>query len=85
MKPILHGKGDNWDKLDLVSSVIEVSASANEFAGPAIAKLIYGLSHSGRSSWRSIMIKIRDEVGDSTFGVSGVRDNCFTPDGSRCD
>ena len=23
-------------------------------------------------------------VGDSTFGVSGVRDNCFTPTGTRC-
>ena len=27
---------------------------------------------------------VRDAVGDSTFGVSGVKDNCFTPTGSRC-
>jgi len=27
---------------------------------------------------------VRRNVGDSTFGVSGVRDNCFTPSGSRC-
>jgi hypothetical protein len=27
---------------------------------------------------------VRNSVGDSTIGVSGVRDNCFTPTGSRC-
>jgi hypothetical protein len=43
VRPILHGKGDNWDKLDIMQSVVEVSATANEFAGPAIAKLIYGI------------------------------------------
>ncbi len=84
IKPILHGKGDSWAKLDMVSSVIEVTASANEFAGPAIAKLIYGIQYNGRSSWRNILLNVRNSVGDSTFGVSGVRDNCFTPSGSRC-
>ncbi len=84
VKPILHGKGDSWAKLDIVSSVIEVTASANEFAAPAIAKLIYGIQYNGRSSWRNIMLTVRNSVGDSTFGVSGVRDNCFTPNGSRC-
>jgi hypothetical protein len=84
VKPILHGKGDSWAKLDLVSSVVEVTASANEFAGPAIAKLVYGIQYGGRSSWRNILLTVRNEVGDSTFGVSGVRDNCFTPSGSRC-
>lgn len=84
VKPILHGKGDSWDKLDVLSSVVEVTASANEFAAPAIAKLIYGVQHNGRSSWRNILLTVRNSVGDSTFGVSGVRDNCFTPSGSRC-
>jgi hypothetical protein len=84
VKPILHGKGDSWAKLDILSSVIEVTASANEFAGPAIAKIIYGLEHNGRSSWRNILLTVRNNVGDSTFGVSGVRENCFTPNGSRC-
>jgi hypothetical protein len=84
VKPILHGKGDSWAKLDIVSSVVEVTASANEFAAPAIAKIIYGIQYGGRSSWRNIMLTVRNNVGDSTFGVSGVRDNCFTPNGSRC-
>jgi hypothetical protein len=79
VKPILHGKGDSWAKLDVLSSVVEVTASANEFAGPAIAKLIYGLEHNGRSSWRNILLNVRNSVGDSTFGVSGVRDNTFKP------
>jgi hypothetical protein len=30
------------------------------------------------------MLSVRNSVGDSTFGVSGVRDNCYTPNGSRC-
>jgi hypothetical protein len=84
VKPILHGKGDSWAKLDIMSSVVEVSADANMFAGPAMAKLIYGLEHNGRSSWRNILTTVRTNVGDSTFGVSGVRENCFTPNGTRC-
>ena len=84
VKPILHGKGDSWAKLDLMSSVIEVTANANEFAAPAIAKMVWALSHGNRASWRDILTTVRSNVGDSTFGVSGARDNCFTPTGSRC-
>jgi hypothetical protein len=83
VKPILHGKGDSWDKLDVMSSVVEVSASA-PVGGPAIAKIVYGVEHGGSSSWRDILLTVRNSVGDSTFGVSGVRDNCFTPSGTRC-
>jgi hypothetical protein len=84
VRPILAGKGGNWAKLDLMSSVVEVSASANEFAGPAIAKILYAVEHGGKSTWRQILLTVRTNVGDSTFGVSGVRDNCYTPTGSRC-
>lgn len=84
VRPILHGKGDSWAKLDLMSSVVEVSATANEFAAPAIAKIVYAIEHGGKSTWRQILLAVRTNVGDSTFGVSGVRDNCYTPTGSRC-
>lgn len=79
VRPILHGKGDSWAKLDLMSSVVEVSATANEFAGPAIAKMVWAIEHGGRSSWRQILLTVRTNVGDSTFGVSGVRDNAYRP------
>ncbi len=79
VKPILHGKGDSWAKLDIMSSVVEVTADANMFAGPAVAKLVWGIEHGGRSSWRSVLLTVRNAVGDSTFGVSGVRDNRFKP------
>lgn len=79
VKPILHGKGDTWAKLDIMSSVVEVSASANEFAAPAIAKIVWALDHGYKASWRSILLPVRNSVGDSTFGVSGVRDNKFKP------
>ncbi|MBA3541606.1 MAG: hypothetical protein H0T79_18475, partial [Deltaproteobacteria bacterium] len=84
VKPILSGKGGSWDNLDIMSSVIEVTASANEFAGPAIAKLVWALEHGNRASWRTVLTTVRNSVGDSTFGVSGVRDNCYSPYGSRC-
>jgi len=84
VQPILHGKGDSWDKLDIMSSVIEVTADANDFAAPAVAKMIWALEHGNRASWRSVLLQVRNSVGDSTFGVSGVRDNCFTPGGPRC-
>lgn len=84
VQPILHGKGDSWKKLDIMSSVIEVTADANDFAAPAVAKLIYAIEHGKRSSWRSVLLTVRNAVGDSTFGVSGVRDNCYAPGGSRC-
>jgi hypothetical protein len=79
VQPILHGKGDSWDKLDIMSSVVEVSASANEFAAPAIAKMIWALDHGYKATWRSILLQVRNSVGDSTFGVSGVRQNVFKP------
>ena len=79
VKPILTAKGGTWDKLDLMSSVIEVTADANMFAGPAVAKIIWGIEHGNRVSWRSILLTVRQNVGDSTFGVSGVRDNRFKP------
>lgn len=84
VKPILHGKGDTWANLDVMSSVVEVTADANMFAAPAIAKLLYAVEHGRRSSWRSVLLEVRREVGDSTFGVSGVRDNCYKPGGSYC-
>lgn len=79
VKPILKGKGGSWDKLDLMSSVVEVTADANMFAGPAVAKLVWGIEHGNRASWRSILLTVRQNVGDSTFGVSGVRGNTFKP------
>jgi Somatomedin B domain len=81
--PILEGKG-GWSKLDLVSSVVEVSADANEIAGPVFAKVAWALDHNYDASWRTLLLGIRNRVGDSTFGASGVRDNCFSPNGSLC-
>lgn len=81
--PILLRKG-GWDNLDILSSVVEVSANANEFAGPFMAKLLYALDNDFKVSWKDILGAIRTRVGDSTFGMSGVRDNCFSPGGSLC-
>jgi hypothetical protein len=83
VRPILHGKGDSWKNLDMISSVVEVSAAADEYA-TALAKIIWSIEHGNKSTWRDILVAIRANVGDSTFGASGVKDNCYTPTGPRC-
>ena len=83
VKPILGGKG-GWDNLDIMSSVVEVSADANRFAGPFLAKMAWALENGYAASWRDMLVAVRQSVGDSTFGASGVRDNCFSPSGSLC-
>ena len=84
IRPILAGRGGGWKNLDLVSSVVEVSAGANEFAGPFLAKPLWALDHGNRVSWQQMLTAVRTRVGDSTFGASGVRDNCYHPSGNRC-
>lgn len=83
VEPIVKKKG-GWENLDLMSSVVEVSAGANEFAGPVFAKMLWALEHNYAASWKDILVSVRQRVGDSTFGVSGVNDNCFSPGGSLC-
>jgi hypothetical protein len=79
VRPILNGKGGTWTNLDVMSSVVEVSAGANEFAGPFLAKLVWALDHGNHASWREMLVAVRRSVGDSTFGVSGVRGNKYHP------
>jgi hypothetical protein len=83
VRPILAGKG-GWDNVDVVSSVIEVTASANYYFAPFMAKLMWALEHGNAASWTDYLAVIRRGVGDSTFGVSGVRENCYSPAGSLC-
>ena len=83
VRPILAGKG-GWAKVDIVSSVVEVSADANLFAAPFLAKVIWAVENRYNASWTDLLAVIRRSVGDSTFGASGVRDNCFSPHGTLC-
>jgi hypothetical protein len=83
VRPILAGKG-GWENVDVVSSVIEVTASANYYFAPFMAKLMWALEHGNAASWTDYLAVIRNRVGDSTFGVSGARENCYSPAGSLC-
>ncbi|MBI5532357.1 MAG: hypothetical protein HY898_06565 [Deltaproteobacteria bacterium] len=83
LRPILEGKG-GWQKLDLLSAVIEVSATTSQFAGPVLARIMWAVQHEYKATWRNLVTAVRKKVGDSTFGVSGVKDNCFSPLGSIC-
>ncbi|MBI5500111.1 MAG: proprotein convertase P-domain-containing protein [Deltaproteobacteria bacterium] len=83
VRPILAGKG-GWENVDIMSSVVEVSADANAYAAPFLAKVVWALENGYKASWKDLLTVVRRNVGDSTFGASGVRDNCFSPDGSLC-
>ncbi|MBM4396180.1 MAG: proprotein convertase P-domain-containing protein [Deltaproteobacteria bacterium] len=83
VRPIVQSKG-GWGNVDIMSSVIEVSVGANEFAGPVLAKIAWALDHNFDASWKDLVQAVRKRVRDSTFGVSGVRDNCFSPAGPIC-
>ncbi|MBI3071248.1 MAG: hypothetical protein HYY84_03885 [Deltaproteobacteria bacterium] len=83
VRPIVQGK-HGWKNVDILSSVVEVSVTANDFAAPMLSKIFQGISKKRWPSWQSLVSAVRAGVGDSTFGVSGVRDNCYAPSGSRC-
>ena len=83
VRPILAGKG-GWENVDIMSSVVEVSADANAYAAPFLAKIVWALENGYKASWKDLLTVVRRKVGDSTFGASGVRDNCFSPEGSLC-
>ena len=83
VRPIVESKG-GWANVDIMSSVVEVSAGANEFAGPILAKIAWALDHNYDVTWKELLQAVRKRVGDSTFGVSGVRENCFSPNGPIC-
>lgn len=83
VQPILAGKG-SWDNLDVVSSVELVMDGANNFGAPLLAQVQWAARANWGITWADILKAIHRGMGDGTFGVSGVRDNCFTPEGGRC-
>ena len=62
-----------------------VTTAANPLAAaPFLAKIVWALENGYKASWKDLLTIVRRNVGDSTFGASGVRDNCFSPEGSLC-
>jgi hypothetical protein len=82
IRPIVQGK-NGWSKLDMVSSVVEVSAT-DDIGETFVAKLAWSLNHQNTASWKDFLGAIRQVTYDSTFGASGVRENCWSPEGSLC-
>lgn len=84
VRPILAGKG-GWENVDAVSSIVEnLYPELNSIAGSILGKLVYGFEHDGMQSWQQILTALRNRLGHSHFGVSGARDNCFSPQGDQC-
>ena len=85
VNPILEGKGD-WGLVDVVSNIQPTSYSqALTITATVMSKLIWGFENSGRASWQDIMESVSRKVGHSRFGVSGARNNCFSPEGNKCE
>ena len=80
VNPILKAKG-GWNHLDLVSSATPVPAE-DEPGAAFVAKLAWSLGHGYAASWRDLLGAISHRLGTSTFGVSGVRDNAYSPAGA---
>ena len=84
VRPILAGKG-GWENVDVLSNTEPTYFTENfPLTTTMLAKLFYGAEHQGNASWQDIMEAISRKLGHATFGVSGARDNCFSPEGSRC-
>ena len=84
VRPVLAGKG-GWENVDAVSSIVENGYSElNGIAGAILSKLVFGFEHDGLQSWQEILAALTQRLGHSHFGVSGARDNCFTPGGNAC-
>ncbi len=85
VRPILEGKG-GWDDVDVIANTTPTYYSENlPLTSTVLAKLMEGFENGGRVSWQDIMEAVGRKLGHYRFGVSGARDNCFTPSGNRCE
>ncbi|MCK5800033.1 MAG: proprotein convertase P-domain-containing protein, partial [Deltaproteobacteria bacterium] len=84
VRPILAGKG-GWADVDVISNTTPTYYNENlPLTSTVLAKLIEGFENGGRVSWQDIMEAVARKLNHYRFGVSGARDNCFTPSGDRC-
>lgn len=85
VRPILAGK-DGWANVDIVSNVEPTYYHENlPLTGALLAKLFWGFEHQGQASWKDVMESVSRKLGHSRFGVSGARDNCYSPQGNLCE
>ncbi len=85
VRPVLEGKG-GWDNVDVISNTTPTYYSENlPLTSTVLAKLMDGFENGGRVSWQDIMEAAGRKLGHYRFGVSGARENCFTPTGNRCE
>jgi len=85
VRPILSGKG-GFANVDVLSNVEPTFVFENfPMTTATLAWLFSGAEHNGQVSWQFIMNAIGLKLQHPRIGVSGARDNCFTPAGSRCD
>ncbi|MCD6497818.1 MAG: proprotein convertase P-domain-containing protein [Deltaproteobacteria bacterium] len=85
VRPILEGKG-GWENVDVISNFTPTYFSEMlPLTSTILAKLIWGCEHDGKASWQDIMEAVSNRLYHYRFGVSGARDNCFSPEGNRCE
>lgn len=84
VQPLYEGHG-GWETLDVIA--LADLGKPHEIR-PMISHLIRGLmegfENGGRNSWQDIMSRVGYAGRISRAGLSGVSDNCFSPDGDLC-
>ena len=85
IKFILEGKG-TWADVDVVSNIVEtpVAPQANVIAA-FLSALFQGASQGGHVSWQQVLDNANKRTYNSYYGVSGARNNCYSPAGSLCE
>jgi len=84
VRPVLRGK-QTWGAVDVLSNVQPTYYSENlPLTSTILAQIFRGAETGGRVSWQDIMEAVSRKLGHALFGVSGARDNCFSPEGDRC-
>lgn len=85
VRPVLEGKG-GWENVDVISNVHPTYYTEMlPLVSTLLARLLDGYENGGQQSWQDIMSAVSAKLRHSRFGVSGARDNCFSPTGDRCD
>jgi len=85
VRAILDGKG-SWDKVDVISNIKETpSAPQPKVIASFLAAVFQGAAEGGRVSYGEVLGAIGRYTYNSCYGVSGARNNCFSPDGNLCE
>ncbi len=82
---IMDGKG-SWDKVDVISNIKETPSSpAPKVIAAFLASVFQGAETGGQITYNQVLTAMNKRTFNSCYGISGARNNCFSPNGSLCE